>query len=279
MFNVLQYTYETQYDIYLELQDRMSNPMEFLSDIQGDTMYLHQDMAQYDSSDFLEAVVKKVNGHVDNAHWKLVPIESVPEDTNILPSAWYMQRKRNFVTNEITKYKACMKVHGWKNTFGEKYFDTYTPVITWFTIRLLISCAIFLNWQLRQMEFIMAYAKSHIECDMYLQLPDGIETESGNSMTHLLKLLRNMYGKKQAGKVWDNFLSENLFKIGFKWSNIDKCVFYRGNLVFLLYVDDGIFVSEDRTSIHSAIKELMDSNLKLEYQSHPADYVGANIKK
>ena len=75
--------------------------MAFLDEIQGDTMYFFQAMAQEDSVDFVEAVVKEVNVHVDNAHCKLVPIESVPEDTYILPSVWSMRRKRNLVTNEI----------------------------------------------------------------------------------------------------------------------------------------------------------------------------------
>ena len=125
----------------------------------------------------------------------------------------------------------------------------------------------------------MSYAQAPIECDMYLQIPDGIETESGNSRTHVLKLLRNVYGQKQAGKVWADLLSENLLKIGFERSKIDECVFYRGNLVFLVYVDDGIFVSFDGTSIDNVIKELQASKLKLEDQGHPSDYVGVNIKK
>ena len=103
MFNAFQSTYDTQNDLELDLQDIMSNPMEFLYDMQGDTLYFHQYMAQEDSGDFVEAVVKEVNGEIENAHWKLVPINSVPDDTNILPSVWYMQRKRNIVTNEITK--------------------------------------------------------------------------------------------------------------------------------------------------------------------------------
>ena len=90
---------------------------------------------------------------------------------------------------------------------------------------------------------------------MHFQLPDGIETETGNSRTHILKLLRNVYGQKQAGKVWADFLSESLFKIGFERSKIDECVFYRGSLVFLVYVYDGIFVSLDGSSIDSVIKE------------------------
>ena len=68
----------------------MINTMAFLAEIQGDTIYFHQAMAQEDSGDFVEAVVKEVNGHVLNAHWRLVPIQSVPEDIDILPSVWSM---------------------------------------------------------------------------------------------------------------------------------------------------------------------------------------------
>ena len=100
--------------------------------------------------------MNEFNVHVNNAHCKLVPIKSVPEDTDILPSVWYMQRKRNLVTNEITKYKARLNVYGGKQNFGKKYFDTYAPVVTWFAIRILITCAIILNWQLRQVDLIVA---------------------------------------------------------------------------------------------------------------------------
>ena len=89
-----------------------------------------------------------------------------------------------------------------------------------------------------------------------------------------------MYGQKQAGKVWADFLSENLFKIGFERSNINECVFYRGKLVFLVYVDDGIFFSPwTGRQFNNVIKELKDSKLKIEDQGHPADHVGVNIKK
>ena len=100
----------------------------------------------------------------------------------------------------------------------------------------------------------MAYDQYPIECDIYLQLPDGIDTDSGNSRTHVLNILRYVYGQKQEGKVWVDFLSENPFKIGFEKSNIDECVFYYGNLVFLVYVDDGIFSSLELTSIDNAVK-------------------------
>ena len=88
MLNAFQSTFETQQDLDLELQEKMRNPMSFLAEMQGDTMYFHQAMNQEYSGDFVEAVVKEFNCHVDNSHWELVPIESVPEDTDILPSVW-----------------------------------------------------------------------------------------------------------------------------------------------------------------------------------------------
>ena len=75
MFNAFHSTYETQHNLDLNLQDIMSNRMTFLDDIQGYTMYFHQSMAQEDSGDFLEAVVKEVNVQIDNVHWRLVPIK------------------------------------------------------------------------------------------------------------------------------------------------------------------------------------------------------------
>ena len=75
MFNAFQSAFETHHDLDLELQDKTSNPMAFLSEIQGYTMHFHQSMSQEDSGGFVEAVVEEDIGHIYNAHWKLVPIE------------------------------------------------------------------------------------------------------------------------------------------------------------------------------------------------------------
>jgi hypothetical protein len=50
-----------------------------------------------------------------------------------------------------------------------------------------------------QCNFIMAYPQAHIEWDMYMELPQGIQVAEGDSMDYVLKLLKNNYGQKQAG--------------------------------------------------------------------------------
>ena len=56
------------HDRHLELQERLRNPIAFHSKMMGDVMYYHQALQQPDAKQFANAVIKEVNGHVDNKH-------------------------------------------------------------------------------------------------------------------------------------------------------------------------------------------------------------------
>ncbi len=124
----------------------------------------------------------------------------------------------------------------------------------------------------------MAYLQAPIEMDIYMELPQGIQTAHGNSKDHMLKLKKNIYGQKQAGRVWNLFLVDKLLSIGFTTSLVDDCVFYRNDVIFMVYVDNDIFLGDDDSKLQQAIKDIQDTGLNIEDQGHPADYVGVNIK-
>ncbi len=115
--------------------------------------------------------------------------------------------------------------------------------------------------------------------DMYMELPTGIHTKPGNSKDHVLKLLANIYGQTQASRVWNSYLITKLWEINFKQSFIDNCVFYRDNIIFIVYIDDGIFLRSLDQQQHGIINKLCNLKLSTEDQGHPADYVGFSIKK
>jgi hypothetical protein len=50
----------------LQLQEQMRNPIAFYAEMMGDIMYLQQVLKQPDAKEFVQAVIKKVNGHVDS---------------------------------------------------------------------------------------------------------------------------------------------------------------------------------------------------------------------
>ncbi len=61
----------------------------------------------------------------------------------------------------------------------------------------------------------MVYPQAPIEMDIYMELPQGIQTKHGNSKEHVLKLEKKINGQKQAGRVWNSFLVDKLTSIGF----------------------------------------------------------------
>jgi hypothetical protein len=185
----------------------------------------------------------------------------------------------NFTTNRIKSHKSRLNLQGGKQVYGMNYFETYTPVVTWFAIRLMIIFGIIFCWALQQVDFVMAYPQAPVKMDIYMESPQGIQTKHGNSRDHMMKLEKNIYGQKQAGHVWNSFLVDKLTSIGFTMSLIDDCVFFCDDIIFMVYVDDGIFLGNDDLQLHEVIKKIQDLGLNIEDQGHPADYVGVNIKK
>jgi hypothetical protein len=190
-----------------------------------------------------------------------------------------MQCKCDLTTNEIKSHKAQLNLHGRKQIYGMNYFETYAPVVTWFAIRLMIILGMIFCWALHHVDFIMAYPQAPINMDIYLELPRGIQTAHRNLKDHVLKLEKNIYGQKQAGHVWNSFLVDKLMSIGFTPFLIDDCIFFRDDIIFMVYMDNGIFLGSDDLKLQDAIKEIQDFRLNIENQGHPADYVGVNIKK
>jgi hypothetical protein len=114
--------YEVLHEDDYKLQDEMTDPIAFLSHHSDpDTMYFHEAMRQPDREDFIKAVIKEINDHIDRRHWILVPREKVPKGTKILDSVWAMKRKRDLVTRQIYKHKARLNVHGGQQQFGVNY--------------------------------------------------------------------------------------------------------------------------------------------------------------
>jgi hypothetical protein len=125
----------------------------------------------------------------------------------------------------------------------------------------------------------MAYPQAPIEMDMYMELPQGINTKNRNSKNHILKLLANLHGQKQAGQVWNGYLGNKLQEINFKQSLMNDCIFYCGDVIFIVYINDGIFLGSSNKQLSGIINEMRNLELDIEDQGHPADYVGVNIKR
>jgi hypothetical protein len=179
---------------HLQLQEHMRNPIAFHAEMMGDIMYLQQALKQPDAKEFVQAVIKEVNGHVDSNNWTFQKQSNVPKDVQIVPSVWSLQCKRDLTMNKVKSHKARLNLHGRKQVYGMNYFETYAPIVTWFAIKLMIIFGIIFCWALWQVDFVMAYPQAPIEMDIYMELPQGIQTKHGNTKEYVLKLEKNIYG-------------------------------------------------------------------------------------
>jgi hypothetical protein len=193
--------YEVFADQEFDIQDKASDPIAFSATSDPDTMYWHQAAQQADSAQFLQAAVKEVKSHVDEGHFVLQPRSSLPKDTRVLGAVWSMKRKRRILTREIYKWKARLNCHGGQQEHGVNFWETYAPVVNWFSIRLFLVISILNGWETRQIDFVLAYPQADVECDLFMEVPVGFNLPGRDKKEYCLKLKKNIYGTRQAGRV------------------------------------------------------------------------------
>jgi hypothetical protein len=227
-------------------------PVAFAASNNPDVMYMDQALREPDGENFRQAMADEVTAHTENEHWEIIPRSLVPSGTKVLPAVWAMRRKRRIATGEPYKWKARLNVHGGKQEHGVNYWETYAPVIAWDTIRLFLILALLNGWATRQIDFVLAYPQADIECPIYMEIPSQFQYQ-GSRKDHCLLLKKNLYGQKQAGRVWNRYLHDGLLARGFKQSRVDMCLYYRGQVALLIYTDDGILIGPTPADIDKVI--------------------------
>ena len=234
------------------------NPMAFAATLANeDMMYLHEAQKQPDWDEFQEAMGMEINAHQEGGHWEVIPKSQMPKGHKIMRGVWSMKRKRPVGTGEIYKWKARLCIDGSSQQHGVNYWETYSPVVTWETIRSLLALAIINEWVTRQIDFVLAFPQAEVECPMYMEVPRGCNVD-GSRDNYVLKLKKNLYGAKQGSWVWFNFLKQGLRKRGFKASKTDPAVFYKGSTIFIVYIDDRILIGPGENKINGIIESIKE---------------------
>ena len=163
---------------------------------------------------------------------------------------------------------------------GIHYDLTYAPVASWNSIRVLLALVAQHGWTTTQIDYVLAYPQAPVEKELYMTVPKGFEIDGEDPNEYVLKLHRNIYGQKQAGRVWNKYLVDKLVNhVGFVQSEVDECVFYKGKTMYILYTDDSILAGPDRNEIDSIIKDIKKAKLDITIEGDLQDFLGVNIDR
>jgi Reverse transcriptase (RNA-dependent DNA polymerase) len=259
----------------LESSTEYLDPMAYASSADPDVMHLHEAMKQPDKKEFINAMKQEIQAHTDSNNWKLVKRSTVPKEHSVLPAIWAMRRKRRIDTQEIYKWKARINVHGGRQVKGLNYSETYTPVASWSSIRLVMMFAALKNWRTKQLDFVLAFPQAPVETDLYMEIPKGFEVPN-KQRDYVLKLINNLYGQKQAGRIWNKFLVKGLQELGFQQSKVDYCVLWRQSVMLVIYTDDTIVTGPSDKLIDQAINDI-GRNFEITHSPSVSDFLGVKI--
>ena len=154
-------------DNHSSLEDMMA----FKAVADPDVMYLHQAMKQQDKRQFIEAMKKEVQDQSGNGNFSLIRRSQVPQGRSVLPAVWQMKRKCDIRARQIKKYKARLNIDGSRMKAGIDYGETYAPVTSWRSIRLILSLVASNNWYTRQLDYVLAFPQAPVERELYMEIP------------------------------------------------------------------------------------------------------------
>ena len=204
---------------------------------------------------------KEIQDHTDRKHWKLRLWITLEPGTKIIKAIWSFKHKRH-PDGTLIKHKACLCAHGGMQTYRENYWDTYFPVVSWMTIRTMLTVLVIKNLHTPSIDFTLAFPQADVEVPIFMEVPFGFKVDSTEK--YVLELRKNLYGLKQAGKTWFDFLSEGLEQLGFTCSNVDMSVFYKEGMIIIIYVDDCLIFCEKESQATALIKRPSEN-----IHSHP----------
>lgn len=219
---------------------------------------------------------------------ELVPRASVPLGLKILSAIWSFRRKRA-PDWSILKYKSRICPHGGQQIEGENFWETYAPVVNWRTVRLVLILSLLADLKSRQIDYVNAFTQAPADCDIFMSIPPGFIVENNTlvlnstgsttiNKDYVLRIKKNMYGLRQAGKNWFDALRTSLLHLGSHQSCHDPCLFIRGNCILLTYVDDCLLFAKSDDVLDSVLASL-EKDFVLTSQGSVGAYLGIDIKR
>jgi hypothetical protein len=226
-------------------------------------------------ANWYKAAVDEIQSLVDNGTFELVQL---PPGRKAIGSRWVFQLKRN-PDGSVERYKARLVAQGFAQRPGFDFTETFAPTPKWAALRAVLAIAAIEDLELESVDISSAYLNGKLEEEVYMRQPEGF-VEKGKDW--YWRLLKSLYGLKQAGRCWHKKLNEVLESMDFKRTVSDHSiwVFQRGDvrIIIPVFIDDMTIAAKSGTKIQE-VKDELKKHFKLRDLGPTTWLLGVEIKR
>ncbi len=193
---------------------------------------------------------------------------------------WVYALKNN--SDGSNRYKARYVAKGYSQKVGVDYDETFSPTANMTSIRMLMQKAAQENLILHQMDVKTAYLNAPLDCDIYMEQPEGYEVKSSTEGKLVYKLEKSLYGLKQSERNWNGTLHDFLSKNHIIQNPADHCVYTRETknekVIIIIWVDDLIIAASDENSL-KVVKEMLTARFKMKDLGKLKHFLGIDFEQ
>ena len=124
----------------------------------------------------------------------------------------------------MERYKARYVARGFNLVHGIDFNLTYSPVASITSIRLVLAIAAKYKWIIKQIDIKTAFLNGLVEEEIYINQPEGYIKKGNENL--VCRLIKSIYGLKQASRNWNKEISSFLISIDFYKLQSDECLFF-----------------------------------------------------
>ena len=233
-----------------------------------------------------EAMDKEIQALEATKTWVLTPL---PLGKKPIGCKW-VYRIKLCDDGSVDRYKARLVAKGYTQREGLDFLETFSPVAKTVSVRVLIALASAKGWPLHQLDINNAFLHGDLNEEVYMALPPsyhskGVSSSNSVSVTTspmVCKLVKSLYGLKQASRQWNAKLSATILALGFVQSQADHSLFVHSNgsqfTALLIYVDDMVITGNDSACV-DRLKKLLDQKFGIKGLGSLKYFLGLEIAR
>jgi transposase InsO family protein len=227
-----------------------------------------------DCQQWEQAMIDEHTALVANQTWTLMEL---PSHRTAVACKW-TYRLKFLPDGTIARYKARLVAKGFSQRLGIDFFETYSPVVSSDSIRVILSIVAVDDLEMRQFDITTAFLNSNLDEEIYMQQPRGF-IDSANP-NHVYQLHKSLYGLRQARRAWNQTFTDFLRRNKLTPTSKDPCVYVSEDLprvILLIFVDDGLICCSDNSRIDHILAQ-MNTTFIVKDDS-PDIYIGLRIRR